>query len=147
MVTNVLLLQVFAKYEVPRDTAQTPYSLRSVRHSSAVRFRIKVQKCTFSPLLIKKNQHLLVFSLLVGEPGIDPESWDFISPVAHKNTHVLGRGLIVLLRSEACKTYSGPFETDRSAEMHFFPQPRPHFVRCAWGRTRTADPSLFRRML
>ena len=46
MVTNVLLLQVFAKYEVPRDTAQTPYSLRSVRHSSAVRFPTEVQKCT-----------------------------------------------------------------------------------------------------
>ena len=103
-----------------------------------------------------ENPHMRVFFVLEG--GLEPRIMGFYfvcDSLKHSRSPPeravrygrVGRGLIVLLRSEACKTYSGPFETDRSAEMHFFPQPRPHFVRCAWGRTRTADPSLFRRML
>ena len=56
--------------------------------------------------------------------GVDPESWDFISPAAHKNTHVLGRGLRCFSSVWSRNISSGLFESHVSDAGHTLPSPR-----------------------
>ena len=65
----------------------------------------------------------LIFVLVeMGE--FDPDSWDFISPAAHKNTHVLGRLLEFLFAREAHKNRLRSFNSRRKARRCFTPSPQ-----------------------
>ena len=63
-------------------------------------------------------------SEVVEMAGVDPESWDFISPAAHKNTHVLGRLLEFLFAREAHKNILRSFNSRRKARRCFTPSPQ-----------------------